>query len=91
MDNKLVATLSEDETEIVRRLFMRKKALEELLNSIDPNNEVLYNRIIADLVVANDQMTAWWENASQKNQWKFDERSKWLVNFATREIFIANY
>lgn len=90
MENKLVATLSEGETEIVRQLFMRKKALEELLNSIDSNNEALYNRIIDDLIVANEQMTAWWENTSQMNQWTFDERSKWMVNFATREVFIAN-
>lgn len=60
MNAKEIGTVSIDETEMIRKIYFRKMALQELIPIIDFQNDLLYQKIIGDLMETNSQMQEWW-------------------------------
>ena len=82
-----LGTVTIEEADRIRILFRRKRALEELLLTIDfEERSDLYERIIQDLVQTNDQFADWWHEIATNYNWEYSSTNKWSIDFGTRIV-----
>ena len=86
---KELGIVTKEEMEVIRTLYRRKTALEELLPTIDLQNRAdLYEHIIQDLAQTNTRFAEWWDTVSKKYGWSFAPTNKWRIEFESRIVSI---
>lgn len=88
MEKTKLATMNLEEKKEIQDIFMRKAALEELLQIIDLNNITLYERIIFDITECRTKMGLWWDAVSEKHGWKYGQDYEWNVDFSDGSICV---
>jgi len=83
--NKVIWTLTEDETKEIEDLYEKKAALENLIKIVDVDNERLYQRMIDDYTQTMTVFNAWWRDTSRQHGW---EGENWSVDFVTGDITV---
>lgn len=83
---EVVWTLTKEETEEIKDIFERRVSLENLSKIVDPENEKLYEKLVSDYGKVLLAFNTWWEEKSQKYQWKGQE---WAIDFQTNEVYIT--
>jgi len=86
---KVIGKVSESERDEIRLLFERKNGLAELFRSITPNNEELYQKVVADMGRTTAKFQNWWDEMAQKYQWESIEGYRWEINFDDCDIFLV--
>ncbi|NJK97842.1 MAG: CXXX repeat peptide modification system protein, partial [Bacteroidales bacterium] len=76
MNKEKVGAVTETEKEEIKKIFMRKVALNELLPSLGNDllsktqKDELYEKIIADLAETSSNSEAWWQRKASEYKWK---------------------
>ena len=86
-----VGTLTSEEVETIKRIHERKNSLAELFNVIDPSNEALYEKLVADMAETKNKFDQWWSETSAKYQWKGagDPDCNWNLDFMSGDVFLV--
>lgn len=93
---EIVGHVTEEEKQIIEKLFERKLALGELMQTIcSPSFAIeekdnAYERIVNDMGKTTLEFNAWWDDKASKYKWKSCANRHWHIDFATNEIFILN-
>jgi CXXX repeat modification system protein len=90
MGKKTLGKVTPEEANTIMLLFSRKKALEELLPTLDlEKNERLYEKVIADLSATNAKIMDWWKTVSGKYSWEFANTDSWWIDFETSTVSLT--
>ena len=86
-----VGTLTQEEIEAIKKLHERKNSLTELFNVIDPSNNRLYEKLVADMAETRGKFDQWWRETSAKYQWKGsgDPNCEWNVDFTSGDVVLV--
>lgn len=87
MNEHVIWTLSEEDFEEISNLFEKKLALENLARIMDPTNQELYNKVIADYGKAMKAFADWWTINSKKYNWAGEN---WRVDFSTKTVILVD-
>ncbi len=85
--SKVIWKLTEEEKVEILNLYERKIALENLSNLLNPDNEKLYNKFVADYGKALSEFQNWWARTSRKYSW---EGQHWRIDFDTNEVILES-
>ena len=85
---KVVGQVSELEKREIQILFERRNGLNELAKILTADNTELYERLIKDLGETSIKFQKWWNQMSEKYQWKSIDGGNWEIDFATCEIYL---
>jgi CXXX repeat modification system protein len=85
---KKVGQVTVEEKDEILSLFERRNGLTELAKIIN-NNDVLYEKIIADMGTTSTKFQNWWNKMSEKYQWESSENGNWEIDFDTCDIFLV--
>lgn len=89
MKKKVVGSVTEEEKNVIQRLFERRNGLNELAKIISADNVKLYERLVKDLGETSTKFQQWWDEMSTKYQWEFAVDGNWEINFQTNEILLV--
>lgn len=88
-----VGFVTEEEKRTVEKLYERKLALGELMQTINTpslsnehKNEI-YEKVLADMGKTAAEFNSWWNNMASKYKWKSSEECQWHIDFKTNEIY----
>lgn len=84
-----IGKITEKEKKEIQLLFERKNGLNELIKEISPDNNLLYNKIVADMGKTKINFDNWWDKMSKKYNWKSCKNGHWEINFETCEILLV--
>ncbi|MBU1534640.1 CXXX repeat peptide modification system protein [Myxococcota bacterium] len=90
MTRDIVATVTHEEKETIRRLFTRRTGLIELVKSLkikdfeDEGGTALYEKIVADMGTTTIAFDAWWDTMQRKYAWP---NGVYSIDFETAEIY----
>lgn|GEM_PF-6938229 len=82
----LLGTITQDERDQIKRIYMRKMALVELVSSLGNTNNDLYEKVLADLAQAAESMESWWDAVQSKYGWKVAPGAKWYADFQKCQV-----
>lgn len=85
---KVVGQVSELEKREIQILFERRNGLNELAKILTADNTELYERLIKDLGETSIKFQKWWNQMSEKYQWKSIDGGNWEIDFDTCEIYL---
>lgn len=94
MYKEKVGIVTEQEKDIVEKLYERNKSLDELLIALDyldistEEKSDSYKKIISDKAKTELEFNGWWNDMSQKYKWMSTENGTWVIDFNTKEIFL---
>lgn len=88
MEKKLIGKVTSAERNDILTLFERKNGLAELFQTIDPSNEKLYNKVIADMGETSTKFQKWWDDKAREYAWESIEGANWEIDFDSCEIFL---
>lgn len=83
---KVIWTLTGNEKIEIQNLYEKKLALENLINVIDPLNEIIYNKLITDYGKIMRLFQKWWSDTSQKYNW--ESGINWAIDFETNDVIV---
>ena len=89
-----LGVISKNECEVVRKLYLRNTALQELLFSLQneensmENHDTLYRKIVEVIVESNTKLNEWWVKTSTKQHWTYSSGDTWSVSFDTCQVFL---
>lgn len=86
---EVVGKVTAEESAEIKKLFLRKNALIDLLKSVEKGSAI-YENVMSDFIETNEKFQNWWNNTSKKYSWKNPKTAQWEINFDTCEIFLAN-
>ena len=98
MINKKIGIVTTEEKEAILILYERRLALQELAITLnnpefeENSKNELYERIVVDLGKTKVDFERWWEEKSEKYQWKLIEdyqEYQWTIDFRTCEISLV--
>jgi CXXX repeat modification system protein len=90
-----VGQVTDPEKDEILKLYERKIALQELMMSLDDQDQSekskndLYERIVADLGKTKVNFDRWWADKSRKYNWKSVPGGNWNIDFETNDIFLV--
>ena len=90
-----VGVVTEQEKDIIEKLYERKESLNELLialDNIDISSEKksdTHKKIINDKINTELKFNSWWNDMGQKYRWRGSENGIWAIDFKTNEIFLG--
>ena len=90
---KRVGQVTPEERDEIKVLFERKNALVELFKTLadsSPMNEVIYEKLVADLGKVTTLSNQWWSAKSAKYQWNSAQDGTWEIDFADCSIYLNN-
>lgn len=87
-----VGTLTSEEVETIKKIHERRNSLAELFNVIDPSNNALYEKLVADMSETKSKYDQWWSETSAKYQWKGagDPNLSWNLDFMTGDVYLVS-
>lgn len=83
-----VGQVTAEECAEIKQLFERRNGLAELAKILTPDNEALYEKVVADMGTTATRFQQWWDEKSSKYQWKNVPGGNWEINFDTCEVFL---
>lgn len=89
-----VGRVSSDERDEIQRLFERRSALIELSQALGPDgkfamsNDLLYEKIVADLGRTISQTNQWWERKAKLYDWESRKGWHWKIDFESCDIIL---
>ena len=86
---KIVGCVTPEQRDEIQRLFERKNSLTELFPIVDPNNQALYDKVVADMAATTAKFQKWWDDRAEEYHWESSPDGKWEINFETCEIFLG--
>lgn len=86
---KQIGEVTESERDEIKHLFERKNGLSELFKIVDPSNELLYNKVIADMGETITKFQQWWDDKAVKYNWESVEGGTWEIDFDRCAISIV--
>lgn len=89
MERKLLGVLTEDEVNVIIRIYQRGTALQELIGITPIENDILYDKILADFQNTRKRMADWWTSTASAHNWTYEPTNSWNVDFETREVFLT--
>ena len=89
MEKKIVGKVTEEEKNIIQKLFERRNGLNELAKILTADNVELYERLVRDLGQTGAMFQKWWDDMAAKYQWEASETGHWEINFQTNEILLV--
>lgn len=89
MNTKIVGSVTEEEKNVIQRLFERRNGLNELAKILTPENEALYEKLVKDLGETSTKFQQWWDTMAAKYQWESAPNGNWEINFDTNEIILV--
>lgn len=84
----LIGKVTEEEKNEIQSLFERKNGLAELAKILKADNTELYEKLVKDIGETNTKYQKWWDEMSEKYQWRGTATGNWQINFDTCEIFL---
>ena len=87
-EKKLVGSVTEEEKKEIQTLFERKNGLVELIKSIPADNEVIYEKLIADMGTTTTRFQAWWDRMVAKYNWEKRPDGRWEIDFQTNNVYL---
>ena len=87
---KIVGKVTPEQRDEIRSLFERRNSLKELFMIVDPNNQALYDKVVADTATTGAKFQKWWDDRAKEYQWEGNDNSSWEIDFDTCEIFLRN-
>jgi len=88
MTKKLVGKVSEEERNEIKRLHERKNGLSELFKIVDPDNLILFNRLVDDMGKTVVEFQKWWDEKSTKYHWESQSDNSWEIDFDDCSIYM---
>lgn len=88
---QLLGTLNSEDATTVMKLFNRKYALIELLQSLSgkvQKDDPVLQHIVADFALTKQKIAEWWVNTAQKYNWKYNSSSSWRIDFETNSVYL---
>lgn len=85
---KKVGQVSPEESAIIQKLYERRNGLVELAKIIDPSNEALYEKLVADMGKTSTDFQQWWSDMAAKYEWESLPDHSWRIDFNTGDIFL---
>jgi len=86
---KKVGTVEFEEAEAMYKIFMRKKALEELEIISDQLTEELKSKLKKEIESTTLRFNDWWSKMSLKYNFENQDMCQWEIDFDTYEIFLT--
>lgn len=86
---KEVGRVTEEERDEIQRLFERRNGLNELARILTPDNEELYERLVADMGTSSGRFQEWWDRMSGKYRWESSQDGNWEIDFESCRIFLV--
>ncbi len=86
---KIVGSVTEAEKNEIKALFERKNGLSELIKIVPPDNEPLYEKIVADMGRTATLFQQWWDGKAEKNKWENVPGGRWEIDFDTNDIYLV--
>jgi len=83
-----VGKVTEAEKNEIKFLFERKNGLTELFKIVSEPSHPLYEKLVQDMGETSTKFQKWWDNMSDKYNWKGAKEHHWEINFETCEIYI---
>lgn len=85
--------VTEEERDQIRKLHMRKIALNDLFSTLSKCNPEtgadFYEKVVMDYGETVAAFQDWWENTAQKYGWPSKEGGSWKINFETCEVSLS--
>ncbi len=88
MKQKIGQVTPEERNEI-QQLFERRNGLNELAKILTPDNDALYQKLVADLGDTSTRFQQWWDRMAQQYGWQGTPTGHWEINFESCEIFLS--
>ena len=91
--------VNEEELKEIEMLFRRKSALENMFivlaqrindKEYSENSNSMYEKLVTDLGITNQNMGQWWMNTSAKYKSKVEERKKWTADLGTGVVSLLD-
>ncbi len=83
-----VGQVTPEERNEVQRLFERRNGLNELAKILTPDNDALYQKLVADLGDTTTRFQQWWDRMAAQYHWQGTPNGHWEINFESCEIFL---
>lgn len=87
--SSVVGKVSHEECDEIRRLFGRKSALYDLISMATKEgaeNQVLYEKAVADLADVTLRYEKWWSDMAAKYEWPNEFGNNWTINFDSADV-----
>jgi CXXX repeat modification system protein len=85
---KKVGQVCPEEKDEILALFERRNGLNELAKIVG-NDQVLYEKLVADLGATSVKFQSWWDKMASQYQWESAENGHWEIDFNTNEIYLT--
>ncbi len=89
MNKKIIGNVTEEEKNVIQRLFERRNGLNELAKILSAENVELYERLVKDMGETGTKFQQWWDTMAVKYQWESAPNGRWEINFDTNEIILV--
>ena len=89
MEKKVVGHVTDEEKNVIQKLFERRNGLNELAKILSADNVELYERLVKDLGETGTKFQKWWDDMAAKYKWESAENGNWEINFQTNEIILT--
>lgn len=87
---KKIGEVTPEERDQIRSLNERRNSLSELFKILNPANETLYEKVIADMTETQRKYDLWWGEMSSRYLWPASPDGGWEIDFASCEIFFED-
>ena len=84
---KIVGKVTEQEKNEILALFERRNGLNELAKIVN-GDDVMYERLIADMGATGTKFQKWWDSMAVRYQWESTEKGYWEIDFNTCDIYL---
>lgn len=88
MSKKTVGSVTPEQRDEIQSLFERRNSLKELFMIVDPQNQELYDKVVADMGETGTKFQKWWDDRAEEYHWESAENGNWEIDFDTCEIFL---
>lgn len=86
---KNIGIVTESERDEIRQLYERINGLKELTNSVSPDNNELYEKLVTDMGTTVTRFQEWWKTKSNKYHWESSDEGSWEIDFDTCMIYLT--
>jgi len=87
---KKIGTVEFEEADAIYKIFMRKKALEELDAISEQLTDELKSKLKDDIIRTNVSFNEWWDRIDKKYNFETQETCQWEIDFDTFEIYLTD-
>lgn len=84
-----IGQVTEEEKTEIQNLFERRNGLNELAKIVTADNDDLYERLVKDIGETSTKFQKWWDDMSNKYQWKSSPNGHWEIDFESNIIYLV--